>query len=995
MRILSLEAEGFGPFRARQTIDFTQFDAEGLFVISGRTGAGKSTILDAICFALYDKVPRYEGTDKSVRSDFCGPDEPTTVTLEYELHGQRYRVVRSPAYERTKRRGDGVTTEKATASLYRVGEGEPEPIATMPREVAEHVATTVPLTSDQFLQVILLAQGRFAEFLKADTQERRKLLRSLFGTQRFEDLEARMRERAKEASRKVESADAGLASLAARAAALVGLETPAASDREQFLSVQSDALTEAARLAGETRSAAVDAAESATAALSKARSDEEARVRLNRARDTQAELETDAEAQAEREARLALARRAVPVAGPRRTLLEAEREESSARAALATVLAAAESDPSRALAWPEGHLAEAAPEALDGRASALTAERGSLKDALESERALPRLAAASEACATAVVAAAAAQVATQEGLDALPAQEQSLRADLEIATTAAARADDLEAEVVRATAAVAAHTLVSRLEERAGPIRLREAEAADTSAERHEHHAALVRRRLASQSAHLAEALVDGESCPVCGSLDHPSPAQPTDDHVTDEEVDAAYEAAQAAATALEGARAERVEHDKRIAAAAQSAGEGSAEDAAEALEAAQTARDAALEATAERDRLRAALESLETVRVGLAEELAAHANALTEAREAQTRADAALDAARAHAADRPDGYDSVAAYASALDRAVALLERVGTAMQSAVSSREAVAKAQGALETELAAAGFDSVEAASDAELPRDSLGELEHAVTTHRERLASARAVVAELSDRELPEDAADLDALAATEAAAVLARDAAVEEATASRDRAQQFESLRAEYEELGRSSVAARAERDTIATLADALEGKPPNDRRLRLESFVLASKLERIVAAANARLLVMSSGQYRLALDDSAQYRNKEAGLALSIEDAHTGRTRATQSLSGGETFLASLSLALGLAETVSAEAGGIQLDTLFIDEGFGSLDEETLEVAMATLEDLRDQGRTVGLISHVETMKEAIPAKLDVVKSADGSSRVLSRPRGE
>ncbi|MBN8884004.1 MAG: hypothetical protein J0H73_17065 [Salana multivorans] len=175
---------------------------------------------------------------------------------------------------------------------------------------------------------------------------------------------------------------------------------------------------------------------------------------------------------------------------------------------------------------------------------------------------------------------------------------------------------------------------------------------------------------------------------------------------------------------------------------------------------------------------------------------------------------------------------------------------------------------------------------------------------------------------------------------------------------------------------------------MRALAATLEGGGGNTRRIRLESFVLAARLESIVAAANRRLLAMTSGQYALEVDDGHQYRNVESGLGLRVADAHTGVSRSTASLSGGETFLASLALALGLAETVAAEAGGIQLDTLFIDEGFGALDADTLEIAMATLEDLRSGGRVVGLISHVEAMKDDIPAQLRVTRLPDRSSRV-------
>jgi exonuclease SbcC len=158
--------------------------------------------------------------------------------------------------------------------------------------------------------------------------------------------------------------------------------------------------------------------------------------------------------------------------------------------------------------------------------------------------------------------------------------------------------------------------------------------------------------------------------------------------------------------------------------------------------------------------------------------------------------------------------------------------------------------------------------------------------------------------------------------------------------------------------------------------------------MRLETYVLAAQLEEIVAAANTRLRAMTSGRYLLEHDDSVQFRNTRSGLGLSILDQHTGRARPTHSLSGGETFLASLALALGLAEVVTNQAGGITLDTLFIDEGFGSLDSDTLEIAMGTLDSLRAGGRTIGLISHVDAMKEQIPAKLRIVVTEQGYSEI-------
>ncbi|WNM26373.1 SMC family ATPase [Demequina capsici] len=988
MRILSLELEGFGPFLARQRVDFTRFDAEGLFVISGRTGAGKSTLLDAICFALYDKVPRYDGADKPVRSHFCSEDDLTEVALEYELHGIRYRIVRSPAFERTKRRGGGTTTEKASAALYVLGDGAPVPLATMPREVAEQVATTVPLTGEQFLQVILLAQGRFAEFLKADTAERRSLLRSLFGTQRFEDLEAHLRDLARAAVARVESADAALDAIAGQAAALVGLDVPASAGRAAFFAEQLQLLEAASQSAAEARVAATDAAQVASDALSTARSDEDARRRLAQARATLEALEADAAAHAVREGRLTEARRAVPVAGPRRIATAAESALAQAQAFLTRARDLASADPALGLAWPDGRLTEADEAALQARATVLRTGRAELKAPLEAELSLARLEREVQAATDKVAHVREAQASARAQLEALPGMERPLREQLDTASALAARIEDLATAVQRAEATVTARARVAALEEQAPTVAAADAQAAADHASASAEYSAQVQRRLLSQAAHLADALVDGEPCPVCGAHDHPSPAAPTDDHVTDEQVDAAYERMQATSALAERAREARLDLDGRVASARGQAGAGTPDDAKGALEAARAAHAEAVAAAGERTRLQGELAGLETQGAALAEALTAHEQAITAAERDGAAARAMLGSAQELATQRPDGYDSVAAYATALDAAITLIDGLIAATDAAADASAEADSARAALHEALESSGFASAEQAAGAELPAAELAALEGSVEEHRAALASASGVVAELAAQPVPAEPADLTSLEAAAAQAGTARDSAVETATTTAGRAQQLAGLAGEHARLGASTQAARDERDVILTLADSVEGKAPNDRRLRLESFVLASKLERIVAAANARLETMSSGQYRLEHDDSAQYRNKETGLALRVADAHTGRSRDTRSLSGGETFLASVSLALGLAETVSSEAGGIQLDTLFIDEGFGSLDEDTLEVAMSTLEDLRDQGRTVGLISHVEAMKDAIPAKLEVVKAADGSSSI-------
>jgi exonuclease SbcC len=257
----------------------------------------------------------------------------------------------------------------------------------------------------------------------------------------------------------------------------------------------------------------------------------------------------------------------------------------------------------------------------------------------------------------------------------------------------------------------------------------------------------------------------------------------------------------------------------------------------------------------------------------------------------------------------------------------------------------------------------------------------EHDQSVATAQETLADPEIALASTEPVDVSGAARDVD-----DARAV--RDEALSVNSSVGERLAQLARIVASVRSQQAASVQREQEHAQMRELASVVAGNEPNTKRMRLETYVLAAQLEEIVAAANVRLRTMTSGRYTLEHDDSLQYRNVRSGLGLSILDEHTGRVRATHSLSGGETFLASLALALGLAEVVTNQAGGITLDTLFIDEGFGSLDSDTLEIAMGTLDGLRAGGRTIGLISHVDAMKEQIPAKLRITVTDHGYSEI-------
>jgi exonuclease SbcC len=498
----------------------------------------------------------------------------------------------------------------------------------------------------------------------------------------------------------------------------------------------------------------------------------------------------------------------------------------------------------------------------------------------------------------------------------------------------------------------------------------------------------LLERRLGGFAGELAENLVAGEPCAVCGSTSHPQPAEHTEVPVTADDVEAARDRLAAARAGMDDAHSTATETASRLTDARARADGRSVDELEEALAAAseslRLARSASDELTAietQRTRVRGEIDAVESHLDELREKQRAVATSLTET---TSRRDAILARTTKHRGDAVSVSARVADLEARLSAARALL----AADADAAHKTEALDDASAALDHELEQQLFDGVDAAQGARRDSADIARLESRIRKHDEARATAQATLDEPGIATAPAEPISVDPARAAKEAAFEARDRARDTTAALSRRVRQFEELVAAVSEQRDATAQRRREFDQLRQLASAVRGEEPNTRRMRLETYVLAAQLEQIVTAANSRLRTMSAGRYTLEHDDALQYRNTKSGLGLAIRDEHTGRTRATHSLSGGETFLASLALALGLAEVVTNQTGGITLDTLFIDEGFGSLDGETLEIAMSTLDGLREGGRTIGLISHVEAMKEQIPAKLRITVSATGDSSI-------
>ncbi|WP_175988420.1 AAA family ATPase [Microbacterium tenebrionis] len=989
MRLHRLEIEGFGPFLARQIVDFDAFADDGIFLIAGRTGAGKSSILDAVCFALYGSVPRYEGGDKRLRSDHCEPDDRSEVVVEFSTGAGRYRVTRSPEYLRPAKRGGGLTKQNSAVQLDAFIDGGWVTLAAKEKRVADELDGIVQLSREQFLQVILLAQNRFARFLLADSKERQALLRRLFGTERFEDVQARFDERRR-------ASENALAGASARVDARIDEAERVVTDGELWgdagtapESVATAERIEALRAAlgraeyrVERRTAERDDAEKALqkaeSALTAVREDRAAQQERDRARDALAQL--DAEQPAIDEARRALDR-ARAAEALRATIAAASRAESARDAAVVAESAA------RA-AWDAtgAELDEVSAETLDAWAAERTRESGAWARAAELEGGRTALRAEIEGAETVVEAATARVAEGDERAQRFPnGWPSSPRRDR--ARRSADRTDDLARALAsagaRRDAAAEAARIIGELESADREL----AEASTVLAEAQTALAQLRRRRLDGFAGELATALVAGEPCSVCGSTEHPAPAVHTDP-VSAEDVERAERERDAAQTAERAAQTRSAELASRLSAAVAIAA-GLGVDAAESeVAAAGDAHAAAVAAGAELAALDEQIAQATAATSALAQEREDAAAALAAAREALALLAQREQDAATQIADARGAFGTVAERIAHVGGQASAARTLASALTERARIEQEFAEAKREQDSALTASDFDDATAARTAMRSAAEQEALDARIQAHRVQREKERALLLPLEMRTLPEETIDL---APAEHAAADAR-SAWKTAT---DAAGRVEAMTDQLRRLIDSaaseharSAEQQADHEVLRGLADTVAGRAGNTHKMSLETFVLAAELEEIVDAANRRLSDMSTGRYQLQHSDALASRGAASGLGIVVFDAFTGQTRPAQSLSGGETFLSSLALALGLAEVVTARAGGIQLDTLFIDEGFGSLDADTLEVAMRTLDELRSGGRTVGVISHVESMQEQIPAQVVVEQTPAGPSRI-------
>lgn len=1016
MRLHHLRITAFGPFADTVEVDFDELGADGLFLLCGATGAGKSSVLDAICFALYGDIPGDRAPARRLRSDHARPGVNPEVVLEATLAGRRLRFVRSPAWQRPKKKGTGTTHQQASVRLLESRAGVWDPVSHRLDEVGDQVAALLGMNLAQFCQVAMLPQGRFQAFLRAKADERQAVLQQLFGTGRFTRMESWLRDHRLALHRTSRVHHDTVAGLVNRMCEAAGQQSPADWDLRALEAVADTGdLASWAEQLGAEAGAQADRAQSALPQAQQQELDARRRVDSGRAlsqlQDQHrlagvqwAALEATAPEQRHRQAELAAARRAATLAPLIRLTEQAAgdteaRQARSAEAlqALGTELTLADLGsvlardlpvrPSSKTAATNPHAAlvewaEQVQQLLDERTAAWAPLAGT-------DQRIEQVAAAQAAAATSLATTTGQLAETSAALAAAPERVAGLRLEHASALAAATTLERLEQDAGQLESRILSG---QRAEELAAELSRVETERQDIRADvqaRTQTWLDLREARLHGMAAEIAGSLIVGGSCPVCGSCSHPAPAQtmPGAPQAEDE---------RSALRQVDDAKAVLQVHDDRVhqvrqqlEAARIAAGQEALGALRLRLSTVRTERDQAAAAAARVQELAAELFELERLTEAL------------QLRESEQRVLLATQEEQRRAADR-ELAELVALRDSALTDSghadlESLLEQVRTLSglvvafvehaRAAAQAQDHLEQQEAALRESLSEQGFPDAQAARAAYRGREQCQRLEQRIQRH----LSEEARLGELlRDPELvaaaeatPPDLEALESDHRRSAHELTHLQVLADRAGACATR---LVALNGELLDSLRRWEPLREELTVVTDLSAFVEGKSADNRlQMRLAAYVLGYRLSQVVAAANARLSAMSDQRYCLEHTGQRGARETRGGLSLLVRDAWTGQTRDPVTLSGGETFVVSLALALGLADVITQEAGGADLDTLFVDEGFGSLDTDTLDDVLDTLDNLRTGGRVVGVVSHVTEIRERIPTQLHVDKGREGS----------
>ena len=1035
MRILRLTMDAVGPFPGHEVIDFEAFSDAGRFLLSGPTGAGKSTIIDAIVFALYGKVSGgRDSSDSRIRSRYASEQAKTEVELIFSTSSGNYKVRRQPAYERVKKNGKGVTKQNAKAWLFKLDEQlreVSEPL-TKTSDVGTEITRIVGLSREQFTQTVVLPQGKFAQFLRSTSKDRQDLLQELFGTAIFEDLQLDLVERARKVKKNQEALDATLRANLGVLASLLDeapqldparclvyepvpevdcefnpLET-AWDSRFKPLTPWLEHNQRCANLEVSALREQEDKLRSDFAYQRDLAARQERYLALTKEHE---QLVAQGPAQRQRLAQIQALQALSDLKPWHEQLKQAQDQQAVAQRQLSQALALEQLE--------SDERAQAVLQPLDYRGAQalsvqLTAQVAALNPQVELEAGLAGRRRDLQTKTQAHESANAKLAQGRERENQLPTQIASKQELLEQLNEQAATLPTAQLAQEQATQTLKlakAHEQLVKDHQRARKLQQLVALELKQASQRHKH---MLEQWLSQSALNLAQNLVAGEPCPVCGATEHPAPATQGGENISQEQLDQALEEV----NEVQGELSQASERVTKLAAQLEAQpcqlspaqAREQLQEAKAALTAAQQASEQASSCKAQIAKLNAQLEALR------ADNQTAQARLAGDAKEIQLLGEK-IEADTASLSC--EGFESVAAKVEYLSQLAAALEQLANAAQELDQCKKRAQQAADSFAAQWAhaSANFADHSAKPAAPAPTDP-AETEPTQDTSAANVQDGYAQACQ--------DFAglDLDALKATSASyekslsinqAALAElegieltpppleqtQGQLEQAQAKTQACQTYASTWQAFagqvnaqlaklnELLARRSKASDKDAQLLA-LASAANGD--NQARLTLSAWVLQAHFRQVLVFANERLGVIGAGRYELInVDSEEDTRQQKQGLGLAVVDHLSGTTRSPRTLSGGESFYVSLALALALADVVATQNGGIEMNTLFIDEGFGSLDEGTLAEVMDVLGALHSGGRVVGIVSHVSELKRAIPAAVEVRPLRGGGSTLRTR----
>lgn len=915
MRPIQLTMSAFGPYAGKTVLDFDRLGTHGLYLITGDTGAGKTTIFDAIAFALFGEPSGNTRSGSMMRSKYAKPETETYVELEFAYRDKRYTILRNPEYLRPAKRGSGVTKQIGGATLTC-----PDRVIAGKREVDRAVYALLGIDRNQFTQIAMIAQGDFLKLLLASTDERIQIFRRIFRTERYQKLQNRLQAAYRTEKEKRAACVQEMQGTLRRIALP---EDPARREQlqlaqeGQLLPSEIQTLLEAALSADET-------------ALS----------------DCRAALETTEEQQKQLTAQLAQAKVLAQVQTELRTACAERRRLTETESAQKKRLDAARTAAAGAAGMPEqlAHL----------------------------EQQLPQYAALAEKAQSMQ------QLQTQ--LDKMQQKKTTQAAQIQQTEEAAASGrEQLEQLSDAGEQLEKYHRQYAELEEQLRKIsaltdtiqQLHQAEAERAQAQQKYQKLSLAAQAvretflaqnqafLDAQAGLLAKSLRPGKPCPVCGAAEHPHPARIPDTAPSRE--------------ALSKLRRESEQAQETAASASAEAGrcKGTEDALLQSVQAQVQALPEEFHGSAPEQHAAEKQAELRNEQTALQEKICAEERRMQQKEQLRRR----LPKLEAQLKEQQETLQEIE------PACIRMQTQMQQEQEQLVQLRQnlpfpdyGTAKAQ----TDRLRRQYEAICQEQDAaEAGMQKLSEqihtLEGKMTALRRQLDEAEPIVPE----EIQQKS---QALAAARTRLEEQRNALFLRQHTNEEVLRQFTALQKQIDALEQRLM-------WMGSLSDTANGTLGGKEKIMLETFVQMTQFDRILARSNTRLMMMSRGQYELLRREEAENKQSHSGLDLDVLDHYNGTRRSVKSLSGGESFQASLSLALGLSEEIQSAAGGIQMDTMFIDEGFGALDEEALEQAIRALSGISSQNRLVGIISHVAELKDQVEKQILVKKDRTGGSR--------